>query len=178
MVATLSASRPRTEEFASYYTKYVSLVTEEDIVAAMKSQLDELLSLLRGSPEATANTRHAPYTWSVKQVVGHMTDGERVFSYRALRFARKDATPLPGFDENAFMSHSTFDASPLGDILDEFEHLRRANISFFRQLSPEAWTRTGIASDNSVSVRALAYIMVGHVRHHLNILHKRLEGAK
>jgi hypothetical protein len=177
-VATLSPSRPGAGEYASFYEPYVALATEADIVAALSDQLDDTLKLLRGLPESVANTRHAPYTWSVKQVVGHITDGERVFSYRAMRFARNDPTALPGFDEKPYVDNANFDDNALSLILDEFEHLRRANISFFRQLSPEARARTGIASNNPISVRALAYVIVGHARHHTNILRKRLSGGK
>jgi hypothetical protein len=173
-MATVSLSRPAASEYAPPYANYVALATEGNVLAALSTQLDDMLSLLRGLPEATANTRHAPYTWSVKQVVGHMTDAERVFGYRALCFARNDPTPLPGFDENNYVDNATFDDSPLSALLDECEQLRRADLSFFRQLSPEAWSRTGVASNNPVTVRALAYIIVGHTRHHLNILRKRL----
>jgi hypothetical protein len=176
-VATVKHSRPETSEYAPPYAAYVSLATEHDIVAALATQLDETLSLLRGLPEATANTRHAPYTWSLKQVVGHITDAERVFSCRALRFARNDPTPLPSFEENAYVDSANFDAVPFGGLLDEFEHLRRADLCLFRHLPAQAWSRTGIASNNPVTVRALAYIIVGHTRHHMNIVRKRLDGA-
>jgi hypothetical protein len=177
-VATLTPSRPAAGEYAAFYANYVALATEDDVIAALSNQLDDTLTLLRGQSEAVANTRHAPYTWSVKQVVGHVTDAERVFSYRAMRFARKDATALPSFDENSYVDNANFDKSSLSELLDEFEHLRRADISFFRQLSAEAWSRTGIASNNSVTVRALAYVIVGHTRHHMNIMKKRLSGGK
>jgi hypothetical protein len=177
-VATSLLSRPAANEYAPPYENYVSLATETDVVAALSTQLDETLALLRGLSEQTANTRHAPYTWSVKQVIGHITDGDREFGHRAFRFSRNDPTPMPGFDENAYTDNAPFDACPLGELLDEFEHVRRANILLFRHLPAEAWSRTGIASNNPVTVRALAYIIVGHTRHHLNILHKRLAGPK
>jgi hypothetical protein len=174
LVATFSPARPAAGEYASFYANYVALATEEDVISALAKQLDDTLALLRGLSEEVAKTRHAPYTWSVKQVVGHVTDAERVFSYRAMRFARNDPTALPSFDENAYVNNANFDNSVLTDLLAEFEHLRRANISFFRQLPAEAWSRTGIASDNPVTVRALAYVIVGHTRHHMNIMKKRL----
>jgi uncharacterized damage-inducible protein DinB len=170
-------SRPETSEYGPYYAKYVALANETDVLAGLSGQLDEFLSLLRGLPETTANTRHAPYTWSVKQVVGHITDAEREFGHRAFRFSRNDPTPLPGFDENPYVANAPFEAASLDDLLDEFEHVRRANLSLFRRLPAEAWHRSGVASNNPVTVRALAYIIVGHTRHHLNILHKRLENG-
>jgi uncharacterized damage-inducible protein DinB len=173
-VATLIPSRPEAVEYALPYANYIALATESDILAALSTQLDEVLSLLRGLSEATANTRHAPYTWSVKQVVGHVTDGDREFGHRAFRFSRGDSTPLPGFDENAYVQNASFDASPLSELLNEFEYVRRTNLSFFRRLPAEAWLRSGIASNHPVTVRALAYIIVGHTRHHMNILKKRL----
>jgi hypothetical protein len=177
-VAAPNASRPEPTEYAPAYENYVALVPETDIQAALSAQLEEVLALLRGVSETTANTRHPPYTWSVKQVVGHLTDAERVFGHRAFRFGRNDPTPLPGFDENAYVRDAPFDACLLGDLLADFEFVRRANLSLFRQLPPEAWLRSGTANGTKVSVRALAYALVGHARHHLTILRKRLSGSR
>ena len=171
---SIAPSRPEPTEYASFYNGYVALAVETNILAALASQLNDMLALLQDLPEATANTRHAPYTWSVKQVVGHMTDAERVFGHRAFRFSRNDPKPLPGFDENAYVDNAPFDACAFGDLLAEFAFVRRGNLAFLRQLPAQAWLRFGIASDNPVSVRALAYILVGHARHHLLILRKRL----
>jgi hypothetical protein len=169
---------PGTDEYAPPYANYVKLATEGDIVTALSTQLDEALALLRGLSETIANTRHAPYAWSIKQVIGHLTDAERVFSYRALRFARSDATPLPSFEENQYVANANFEASPLSELLNEFEYLRRADVSFFKQLKPEAWSRSGVASNNPITVRAIAYVILGHTRHHLNIVRNRLAGTK
>jgi hypothetical protein len=168
--------RPEPTEYAPYYEGYVGLVPEHDIQAALTAQLDEVLTLLRPVPEAVGNLRHPPYTWSVKEVVGHLTDGERIFGYRALRISRGDTTPLASFDENEFARAANFDRFPLADLVAEFETGRRNSLWLFRHLPAEGWTRIGTASNNPVSVRALAYIMVGHVRHHLAILRKRLAG--
>jgi hypothetical protein len=173
-MATLSPARPQAGEYGEYYERYVSLATEGDVVAALTTQLNEMLALLRGLPEATAKTRHAPYTWSVKQVVGHITDADREFGHRAFRFSRNDPTPMPGFDQNPYTDAAPFDACTLESLLDEFEHVRRANLFLFGRLPTEAWSRSGTASGNTVTVRALAYILLGHTRHHLNILRKRL----
>jgi hypothetical protein len=177
-MATATTSRPQATEYAPSYANYVALASEEDVLGALSRQLEEMLTLLRGLPEATANTRHAPYTWSVKQVVGHITDADREFGHRSFRFSRKDPTPLPSFDENAYTANASFDSRSLEELLDEFEHIRRANLLLFGRLSPEEWSLSGVASNNRVTVRALVYIILGHTRHHLNILHKRLAGAR
>jgi hypothetical protein len=169
--------RPRPTEYAPYYEKYLSLVREDDVLAAMESQRAGLLALLRGVSEAEGNVRHPPYTWSVKEVVGHLADTERVFGYRALRFARGDTTPLPGFDENAYAREAKFDRVALQDLASEWEALRRSHLLLFHNLGEEAWARSGEANGNAVSVRALAFILVGHTRHHEAILRQRLGKA-
>jgi DinB superfamily len=178
MVETANRSRPQPTEYGPFHVNYVALAPEEDIVEALGTQLEEALKLLRGLPEATANTRHPPYTWSVKQVIGHLTDAEREFGHRAFRFARNDPTPLPGFEENIYVANAPFDACLCKDLLAEFEWVRRANVALFRQLPEAAWSRFGVANATRVSVRALAYILVGHARHHLTILGKRLAQAE
>ena len=169
---------PTAAEYAPYYQKYMSLVPDDDIVAALEAQLGELLTLLRPVAEAQAVVLHPPYTWTVKEVVGHLNDTERVFGYRALRFARGDRTPLPGFEENDYAREGQFNRIPLASLLSEFEGLRRSHVWLFRSLPEAAWTRGGEANANPVTVRALAYIMVGHVRHHTAILRKRLGGPR
>lgn len=170
-------ARPDPTEFAPYYTKYVDLVPEENILSALKSQLDETIAILKGVPEREALVRHHPYTWSIKEVVGHLTDSERVFAYRALRFARNDPTPLPGFDENPYVEAAQFDQQPLGDLAASFEAVRRSSMSLFQSLTDAAWHRRGIANNNEVSVRGLAYIVVGHERHHMAIVRRRMSGV-
>jgi hypothetical protein len=168
-----TGNRPSAEEFAPYYEKYISLVTDDDIAAALDRQLTEHLAMLRSIPEDRACVTNEPGKWSVKQIVGHLVDNERVFAYRALRFARNDATPLPGFDENEFMRDAPFDNRPLAELVSEFEHVRKSTIHLFRSLSAEAWLRAGLADEKRVSVRALAYIIAGHERHHMSILRRR-----
>jgi hypothetical protein len=174
-LTTSLTSRPDATEYASYHVNYVNLVPETDILAVLEGQLAELLALLRGVTEEQGNTRHPPFTWSVKEVVGHMTDTERVFGYRALCFARQDQTPLPGFDENAYVRSAGFDACRLSDLVAEFEYVRRSHLCFFRNLSGTAWQHRGVANGHPISVRALAFIIAGHARHHLAILHRRLQ---
>jgi hypothetical protein len=170
-------SRPNPTEYAPDYESYVRLVPEEDVTTALETQSAETRSLLDDLSEAQGVERHAPYTWSIKEVVGHVTDAERVFAYRAMRFARGDSTPLPGFDENAYVKAAAFDRIPLKDLVAEFEAVRHASVSFFQTLSAADWAKSGLANDNRVTVRALAYIIVGHARHHTAILRRRLGKA-
>jgi hypothetical protein len=174
-VTTSLVSRPEATEYASYHSNYIALVPETDILSVLNSQLEEMLTLFRSISNEEGNTRHPPYTWSVKEVMGHLTDAERIFGYRALRFAREDPTPLPAFEENAYVRSAGFDSYRVSDLASEFEFLRRSHLCLFRSLSAEAWQRRGVANNNPVSVRALAYIMAGHVLHHGGILHKRLK---
>jgi hypothetical protein len=171
-------SRPTPEEYAPFYAGYVGRVPEKDILAVLERQLDEFPALLGGLGEERALSRYAAGKWSVKEVVGHIVDGERVFSYRALRFARGDRTPLAGFEQEGYVANGGFDRRPLADLLAEWEHLRRANLLFFRHLDAESWGRSGIASNAEVTVRALAYILAGHLRHHLAILTERYLGEE
>jgi hypothetical protein len=169
--------RPDPTEYAGYFSKYVDLVPEPDILPVLATQLDETLAFLRAVPESQSSILHPPYTWTVKDVVGHLADGERVFGYRALRFARGDATPLPGFDENNYARSAEYARLALADVVSEYEAVRRSNVLMFRNLPAAAWDRAGKASDNHLSVRALAYILVGHTRHHGAILRKRLSAG-
>ena len=169
--------RPDKTEHAAFYSKYIDLVPETDVLAAMAAQLDDALALWRSVSEAQGDVCHPPYTWTVKQVIGHLTDGERIFGYRALRFARGDATPLPGFEENDYAKSGGYERLALADVVSEFEAVRRSSLWLFRNLPEAAWARAGDANGNRISVRALAYILVGHVRHHGGILRKRLAAA-
>lgn len=170
-------ARPDATEYAPHYEKYLAKVTDGDILPALESELAKTMALLRAVPAKEAGVLHPPYTWTVRQVVGHLIDSERVFGYRALRIARGDATPLPGFDENAYAQAADSDRYPLEELASEFESLRRSHLWLFRHLPAEAWTRRGVANNTPVSVRALAYILVGHERHHTAILRQRLKLA-
>ena len=167
-------TRPDKTEYAEFYANYVSLVDEADVITALENQpraLRQLFSENLGAEKG--DFRYAPGKWSVKELLGHIIDGERVFSYRALRISRGDQTPLAGFEENSYVENSNFGNSELEDLIEEFSLLRQSNILLFKNLTEEAWRRTGTASDATVSVRALAYIMVGHVSHHTKILRER-----
>lgn len=168
-----AAERPAADEYATFYETYVSLVPDGDVVGTLSRQLEETLALLRNVPASREDFRYEPGKWSIKEVVGHMTDAERIFSYRALCIARGDRANLPGMDQDEYMRGANFDARRLGDLSAEFDYVRRATLSLFRHLDAEAWLRRGTANDREVSVRALAYILAGHEAHHVNVLKER-----
>jgi DinB superfamily len=165
-----TAVRPAKTEYAPYYEKYISLVPEEDVLVALDQQLAETLILLRGVSEQHGAFRYEPNKWSVKEVLGHLIDTERIMSYRALRIARNDRTPLSGFEQGDYVKNGDFDQRSVQSLAREFEQVRRASISLFRNLGPSAWQRLGTANNVEVSVRALAYIVAGHELHHKVIL--------
>lgn len=170
---TVVAGRPAADEFAPYYATYIDQVPGDDPITALEVQTAVTALVLGRIDTAKAAHRYAPGKWSVKEVIGHVTDAERVFSYRALRFARADATALPGFDENAWVPAAHFDEAPLADLLWAWRVQRTATLVLLRSLEAEAWQRRGTASGNPVSVRAIAWIIAGHERHHLGVLHER-----
>lgn len=161
---------PEPTEYLPYYGKYISLVPKADILETLEQQNNDTMRLLRDIPETRAHSRYAPGKWSIKEVVGHLIDTERVFAYRALCFSRNDKTPLPGFDQEPYIQFGNYDACLLGELADEFAHVRQSTLYLFKHMSDEAWLRTGVASDAEVSVRALAYIIAGHELHHAHIL--------
>jgi DinB superfamily len=166
--------RPPSTEYAPPFERYVSRVAEIDVLGAMARQHEELTAALAGvRGEAAERYRYAEGKWSIREVVGHVIDSERVFGYRAVCIARGESTPLPGFDENAYVANASFDEHPLAALLEELGHVRSGHLAFFNHLSPEAWRRTGISNANPISVRALAFIIVGHPRHHLAVLRER-----
>ena len=173
-----TAIRPSSNEYAPYYDRYISLVTEPNALEALERQLAEMLPVLRSVSEAQAGHRYAPGKWSIRQVLGHLIDAERVFAYRALRFARADRTPLPGFDENTYAEAAGSDRRSLRDLIEEIELVRRANVAMLRGFEEAAWTRIGTANDVEMSVRALAFVIAGHGCHHTNILKERYLSAK
>jgi uncharacterized damage-inducible protein DinB len=170
---TLTISRPAADEHVAYYSTYIDRVPDGDIIERLSTQIRDTIRLLSPIDEAKALHRYAPGKWSVKEVIGHMTDGERVFAYRALRIARADATPLAGFDENAWVPAGKFDARPLTGLLEEFAAVRVATVALFRSLDEETARRRGTANGNVITPRALAYIIAGHEFHHVGILKER-----
>jgi len=166
-------NRPEKTEYNEYYDRYVSLVDETEIVSAFENQLSEMSELFNSISEEKSATSYAEGKWTIKDVIGHLVDGERIFGYRALRISRGDETPIEGFEQDGYVENASFNDYKFSDLVDEFNLVRRASILFFKHLKETDWTRTGTASDSPVSVRALAYTMVGHVRHHANILRER-----
>jgi uncharacterized damage-inducible protein DinB len=165
--------RPGADEYAPFYAGYIAEVPEGDVLDLLLHQADQTLATLRPLPAARWRHRYAPGKWSVAEVLGHVTDAERVFVYRALRIARGDQTPLAGFDENAFMTMAGFDERAPAGLLTEYVAVREATLALFRGLPSGAGERRGVASGAGVSVRALAYIIAGHERHHLRVLQER-----
>jgi hypothetical protein len=165
--------RPGEGEHAPYYDRYIALVPAGDIVSILREQGQALLEQLRHVPEAAAGYAYAPGKWCIKEVIGHIADAERVFGYRALRFARADHTPLPGFDENQWMPPAHYGARALAHVAAEFAAVRAATIALLDGIPEEAWTGQGEANGQTVSVRALAVIIAGHELHHRRILVER-----
>jgi len=165
--------RPEKNEYAAYYETYVSLVEETDVVSVMENQLSEVQNLLAEISEEKSNYRYSEGKWSIKELLGHLIDGQRIFAYRALRVARADETPMEGFEQDGYIENGNYDNRTFADLIKEFSLLHQADVIFFKNLSGDAWLRVGTANDSAVSVRALAYIMVGHIRHHTNILRER-----
>jgi hypothetical protein len=166
-------SRPEKNEYAEYYERYVSLVGETDIVAVLENQHTELVEFFKKIDEEKSLYAYAEGKWSIKEMIGHLTDGERIFAYRALRISRADKTPIEGFEQDGYIENSNFNHTPLSELIDELLYSRKSNLILFKNLTDEAWLRTGTASENPISVRGLAYIMAGHIRHHLSILNER-----
>jgi hypothetical protein len=173
MTAARTAAPPESNEFAPFFGRYVSLVTGGNILETLEKQIQQTQSMLSSVDEERANYRYAPGKWSVKQVIGHLADAERVFAYRALRIARNDKTPLAGFEENDYVSHGPFEHCTLANLVDEYAAVRKATVQLFRALDEAAWERRGIANKDEVSVRALAYIIAGHELHHRRILEEK-----
>ena len=168
-----SPSRPAETEYAPYYHKYVTLVPDGDVVGTLALQVGETLSVLRGIAEARGTHRYAPGKWSIKDVVCHISDTERIFAYRAMRIARGDRTPLPGYEQDDYVRVARADERPLTDLTDELAQVRRATVALLRGFDAEAWGRTGTANDVAFTTRAIAYIIAGHERHHLALLRSK-----
>jgi len=170
---SVETGRPTAAEYAPHFEKYLVLVPEHEIVPVLEGQKQEVARALSIISEAQAGYRYAEGKWSIRQVVGHLVDTERIFGYRALCVARGEQGPLPGFDENQYVVNARFDSIPLGELIRELEIVREGNVGLFRHLGAEEWGRVGTANGKAVSVRALAFVMAGHVRHHLGIVAER-----
>ena len=165
--------RPANAEYAAFYAGYVASVPDGDIVEILETQHRETVEALRGISEERAGFRYAPEKWSIREVVSHLSDAERVFTYRALHFARGGADPLPSMDETSWVKLSNADQRTLPDLAAEYAAVRAATVALFRGFSEAEFDRSGTASSNEISVRALAWITAGHERHHLRILREK-----
>ncbi len=163
----LIIGKPDASEYAPNYGMYISRVEGDDVLAALA---DTSVAELRSVSEEASLTRYAPGKWSLREVLGHVIDAERIFAYRALRFARNDPTELPGFEQDDLIPAAHFDQRPWADLLAEFELVRRGNLLLFAGFDREAWLRQGVASRNRISVRALAYVIAGHELHHMRVI--------
>lgn len=165
--------KPDESEYLPYYGRYIALVSEGDVLGTLETQMSDTQSVLAGLPASISTYRYAPGKWSVNEMLGHVVDSERIFAARALRFARADSTPLPGFEQDDYVRNASFDSYPLSELAAELDTVRRSTIFLFRHLAEEAWQRSGVANDAKVTVRALAYIIAGHELHHRDILDTR-----
>ena len=163
-------TRPKPTEAADYYFKYIDLITSDDIVPTIENQMGEMLRFLSGITEERSLHSYAPGKWTIREVLNHVNDGERVFSGRAFWFARGFNDALPSFEQDVAVEAAHANNTSWAELVEEFKNVRLATISLFKSLPEEAWDRTGVASDNAVSVRATAYIIAGHVAHHKRVL--------
>jgi len=169
----LAIPPPEPAEYAPYYGKYISLISEQNILVTLETQAQETSALLSAHSEPDGDLRYAPGKWSVKEVCGHLSDTERIFAYRALRMARADRTPLAGFEQDDYVRNGPFGRCRLADLVDDLARVRQATLSLFRSLDQAAWGARGVANNHEVSVRAIAYIIAGHELHHRRILEER-----
>lgn len=166
-------TRPQTSEAAEYYFKYIDLITNDDVVPAFKDQLGKTVQFLEGISEEQSLKSYAPGKWTIREVLNHVNDGERLFLSRAFWFARGFDDALPSFDQDVAVQYAQANNTSWAKLIEEFKTVRASTISFFDSLPDEAWSRTGVASDNPVTVRALAYIIAGHLTHHVNVLNEK-----
>jgi uncharacterized damage-inducible protein DinB len=165
--------RPESTEYAPYYGKYVMLVPDGDLTATLSRQLDTTLALLSSLSEQQAEFSYAPGKWSIKEVVGHLMDGERVFAYRALRIGRDDKTPLPGFEQDDYVASADFNERTVSSLLEEFTAVRQATVQLFKNFAEKEWQRRGTANGQEITPLALGYIVAGHELHHMDVVRTR-----
>jgi len=174
----VTVARPQPGEYAPYYERYISLIQGEEILNTLDQQRRQTMLLLSGRDEEDGDFRYAPEKWSAKEVIGHICDSERIFAYRALRISRADSAPMEGFEQDDYVRNGRFAQRPLADLVEDFIAVRRATLSLLRNLDEAAWLRRGIANQNEVTVRALAYIIAGHEVHHRGILEEKYFAAR
>ena len=166
-------TRPNTNEAAEYYWGYINQIQDDDIVSKLRSQLDEMKAFLDGISDEKSLSRYAPEKWSIRELINHVNDAERVFLHRAFWFARGFTDAMPSFDQDICVKAAAADRIPWSKLKEEFVNVRLATLSLLETLPTEAWSRTGTASGYQITVNALAYIIGGHVAHHKNVLVER-----
>lgn len=170
--------QPFTNEYAPFYEGYIKLVSGQNIIRKLKNQLNEIDDFLAEIPVEKHEYAYEEGKWTVKQVIAHLIDTERIMAYRAMRFSRNDFTALPGFDQDSYVTNTNLEKISYNDLVDELLIMRQANLYFFKSLTEEDYKKKGIANENQVSVGALLFIMAGHVEHHFNILKERYLNKK
>ena len=166
-------NRPNADEYAPYYGEYIALVADGDIVSTLHGQLSDTLAIVQELPEEMGLHTYAPGKWTIKEMIGHVIDTERIMAYRALCIARGDHTPLPGFEQDDYVAHAAFNERTLADLMAEWELVRISTVALLRTLNDDHWRQRGTANDNPVSPLALAYIIAGHELHHRDMLRTR-----
>lgn len=169
----LAVAPPLPTEYPAYFKQYMAEVPVGDILPLLERQVRDTVALLGGLNDKQALHRYAPGKWSVKEVLGHVIDSERVFAYRAMAFARGERQSLPGYDEDSWVAAASFDARPLPGLLDELQRVRAATVAMFAGMADETWNRVGTANNRATSVRSMPFILAGHERHHVRILRER-----
>jgi uncharacterized damage-inducible protein DinB len=170
--------RPQKGDYADYFEKYISLVPSGDFLELLQQQREDLMRFLSPLSDEQAEYRYAVGKWSIKEVLGHVNDTERIFAYRLLRIARGDQTPLASFEQDSYIHHGNFSARKMSDLLEEFSVIREATIVLVRALDDAAWQRRGVASQKEITTTALAFIIAGHVRHHRIVIEERYLQAR
>lgn len=165
--------RPEAGEFAEYYGPYIAKVPGTDVQGVLESERLQMLRLFAGRSERDGNFRFAPGKWTIKEILGHVTDAERIFTYRALRIARGDQTPLASFEQDDYVKNGGFASRTLADLVEEFGAVRGASVALFRSFDDDAWSRRGVANQEEVTARALGFIVAGHQIHHRVILEEQ-----
>ena len=165
--------KPKAGDYNSYYDRYISLIEDEDILKVLKEQLKSSITFLKSFSEDDGNYAYADGKWTVKELLGHVIDTERIMTYRALSFARNEEQSQPGFEQDDYVSYGNFNKRTLQDLIEELKLVREANCILFNSLDEEALNRKGIASEFEISVLALIFIIAGHEKHHMKILKER-----
>jgi len=172
-MSTVTIPRPGADEHVEYYSRYISKVPDGDLIAMLRDQMVETVGLLSGLSDEQGNYAYAPGKWTIKEVIGHIADAERVFQYRALTFARSPGSSLPGFDENAWVPTGDFNRRTVADLLEELQVVRASTVQLARHFDEEMLKQRGSANGNDITVRALLYIIAGHERHHVALFRER-----